>query len=106
MMSKEKQIEEMASDICALDMDCKECHLFENNCHAKKYARRAYNAGYRKQSGWISVDERLPEPFEDVVVYDKINFICIDYIDSNNVWGHTLVTHWMPLPEAPKGGAE
>ena len=50
-MSEEKQIiEEMASDICAIEgMECYECHLFENNCHAKKYARRAYNAGYRRQ---------------------------------------------------------
>ena len=47
----EEKLEEMASDFCAIqDMDCINCHLFKNNCHAKKYARRAYNAGYRKTS--------------------------------------------------------
>lgn len=49
-MSREKQIEEMASDFCALNMPCEECHLYKNICHAKKYATRAYNAGYRKAS--------------------------------------------------------
>ena len=49
-MDKEKQIEEMAKDFCALDMPCEECHLYKNRCHAKKYATRAYNAGYRKAS--------------------------------------------------------
>ena len=43
-----EQIEEMAKDFCALDMPCEECHLYKNRCHAKKYATRAYNAGYRK----------------------------------------------------------
>jgi hypothetical protein len=49
-MNKEKQIEEMAKDLCALNMPCEECHLYKNRCHAKKYATRAYNAGYRKAS--------------------------------------------------------
>lgn len=47
-MSRDKQIEEMASDFCALNMPCEECHLYKNRCRAKKYATRAYNAGYRK----------------------------------------------------------
>ena len=47
-MSRDEQIEEMAKDFCALNMPCEECHLYKNRCHAKKYATRAYNAGYRK----------------------------------------------------------
>ena len=47
-MNKETQIEEMAKDFCALNMPCEECHLYKNRCHAKKYATRAYDAGYRK----------------------------------------------------------
>lgn len=49
-MNKEKQIEEMAKDFCALTTPCEECHLYKNGCHAKKYAVRAYKAGYRKAS--------------------------------------------------------
>ena len=52
-MSKEKQIEEMAWDLCDIPMhpsvhSCKECG--GKHCHAQYYAERAYNAGYRKQS--------------------------------------------------------
>jgi len=72
-MSKEKQIEEMAKDMCSC---CKEAVSQEceySICEGvRKHAEALYNAGYRKQnedvtdinvgnkSEWISVDERLP----------------------------------------------
>lgn len=43
-------IEVMARDICPVPVDCDECHLYDNGCHAKKYAKRAYAKGYLKQS--------------------------------------------------------
>ena len=43
-----KQIDKMAKDFCAVGIPCEECHLYKNRCHAKKYAERAYKAGYRK----------------------------------------------------------
>jgi hypothetical protein len=53
-MSKEKQIEEMARDICRVKQNCNDvCHPI-NSCRALKYAERFYNAGYRKQSEPIS----------------------------------------------------
>lgn len=49
MIDKEKQIEEMARDICRVKQSCNDvCHPI-NNCRALKYAERFYNAGYRKQ---------------------------------------------------------
>lgn len=59
-MSKEKQIEEMALDICksrlvAEDGDaCRKCRQ-HNNCLYQEIAYGLYNAGYRKQSEgeWI-----------------------------------------------------
>ena len=54
-MSKEKQIEEMALDICksrlvAEDGDaCRKCRQ-HNNCLYQEIAYGLYNAGYRKQS--------------------------------------------------------
>ena len=54
-MNKDKQIEEMAKDFCALSMPCEDCHLYKNGCHAKKYATRAYTAGYRKSTNDASI---------------------------------------------------
>lgn len=61
-MSSENQIEEMARDLCHLTCTCEECgNVAEKNkhkCKAKVYARRAYDAGYRKQSEgeWKNLD--------------------------------------------------
>lgn len=93
------QVEEMARDL-HITSDCAE---FLMN-----------SLGYRKQE-WISVDERLPEIYEH----------CLLFLDNETMeigWYHevakkfvvgglvtlNMVTHWMPLPEAPKmkGGAE
>ncbi len=63
--------------------------------------------GYRKQSEaeWISVEERLPEPYTWVTVYNpngKYTKIDTDEIVGGN-WVRNCgkVTHWMPLPEPP-----
>ena len=55
---------------------------------------------------WISVDDRLPEPKEKAICIDaEGNIIIGTYIE----WGWMFPcyckrpTHWMPLPEPPKG---
>lgn len=62
---------------------------------------------------WISVDERLPEEDTFVLVWCG-EFSVFNYL-SNGLWytgycdittGEGGITHWMPLPEAPKGGAD
>lgn len=61
-MNENKQIEEMAKDLCHLTCTCEECgkvaEVSKHKCKAKVYARRAYEADYRKQSKgeWISVE--------------------------------------------------
>ena len=69
-MSKEKQIEEMAWDLCDIPKhpsikSCEQCG--NKHCHAMYYAERAYNAGYRKQSEVIDefvkrLLDAFPEP--------------------------------------------
>jgi hypothetical protein len=65
---RDKQIEEMAKDFCALNMPCEECHLYNNRCRAKKYATRAYNAGYRKAS---DVAEEIFAEIDKLLAVDR-----------------------------------
>ena len=62
-----------------------------------------------KQSAWISVDERLPETEEKYLVCTTNGNIGVgSFIDYYGKGTHLCfdcwaVTHWMPLPEPPKG---
>jgi hypothetical protein len=130
-MSKEKQIEEMAKIFCGMKNGCDGCMWDKVHCHERNDAEEIYNAGYRKQSEWISVEERLPEDVYGrdrkqitVLVCTKCGRVSpssrvrvmqisrdtweLEYTDIFE-WSGQIekkVTHWMPLPEAPKGGAE
>ena len=111
-MNKEKQIEEMADILCvAKEHDCKG----GNDCLCLKQAEAIYNASYRKQE-WISVKDRLPDIRQEVIAYrgefrgdimDMYTYL------NNDLWEdaygyrvsteHEGITHWMYLPEPPKG---
>ena len=76
--------------------------------------------------GWISVEDRLPEEGVRVLAVKKLKdgrrdlalATCIpeykhhDYVTGEDIvepyWvcgGNNNITHWMPLPEMPEGGA-
>ena len=62
----------------------------------------------KEQGKWINVNEHLPEPHKDVVTYDGF-FMGVDFMYNDGTWSKQrkyirAITHWMPLPEAPKGG--
>lgn len=73
----------------------------------------AENAALReKVPQWISVEERRPEPWKRVLATDGI-FVGEAYRTSADTWRRydgiamrdclgSIVTHWMPLPEAPE----
>lgn len=62
---------------------------------------------------WIPVTERLPDPWEEVLVYSRYDFCeTAMYLGIPGkwrvTWNHQMlevdsITHWMPLPELPKG---
>ena len=57
---------------------------------------------------WISVKDRLPDDDEVVIICTDKNFVYAGeligdtWFLDNDSWTAT-VTHWMPLPEPPKG---
>lgn len=112
-MSREKQIEE---EIDELTTELYEANHKKSVLDYRWLAKEAYNAGYRKQSEWISVDERLPETNKKVLVcYSNGSMDIAKYIraDGLEFWFEETnftktITHWMPLPKPPKmkGGAE
>lgn len=57
---------------------------------------------------WISVKDRLPKEDEIVIICTDKNFIYAGeligdtWFLDNDSWTAT-VTHWMPLPQPPKG---
>ena len=134
-MSKEKQIEErnelvdllgdIGHDWDAYIDDCQENEERPQLSYEDFHADAILEAGYRKQSEWISVDERLPTAEEEerglvgivnghngkIRFTDAIIFVNYDF-DEKEWWSQDYditdckVEHWMPLPEAPKGGAE
>jgi uncharacterized phage protein (TIGR01671 family) len=67
-----------------------------------------YNKEFKSQ--WIPVTERLPEDYEIVLCYDGSHvepstFFGGEFYDMESYDSHVLfgITHWMPLPEPPKG---
>ena len=63
---------------------------------------------------WISVGERLPEPYVPVLIHmpgeKPFQPVREGFITGTGVWHSALfdrrpdeVTHWMPLPDPPKG---
>lgn len=62
---------------------------------------------------WIPVTERLPEAGERVLCYCRANIYEVMKMRTDGAWVHNdkvydsaymsgFVTHWMPLPQAPK----
>jgi hypothetical protein len=59
-------------------------------------------------SKWISVKDRLPEKLKDVLVIRMNGEPDIEFLFYDGTWvgdteGKQDVTHWMPLPQPPKG---
>ena len=65
---------------------------------------------------WISVEDELPpkqpnrEQSKNVLVRTNSGRTKIEYYDYGNdvikEWWEYNITHWMPLPQPPKGGEE
>ncbi|EOL4103335.1 dATP/dGTP pyrophosphohydrolase domain-containing protein [Escherichia coli] len=58
--------------------------------------------------GWVPVSERMPEPYEYVLVTDGFDGCEVMRVNIDGYWGPAKslypgsITHWMPLPAAPQ----
>ena len=120
MTDEKKQIEEMARDILdsgvaieGIDIVFAHIHGVKDS-HFERMARYLItDKGYRKerQGGWIFVKDRLPKRNGRYLTHCLIegqSLVCILYYSKIGGFNEGTVTHWMPLPEAPKmkGGTE
>nr|UVX38369.1 MAG: protein of unknown function (DUF551) [Bacteriophage sp.] len=107
---------------CKFGVPCEKCPVVGNkdcfdevNTAAAELIERltAENAALREKGPrWISVEERRPEPGKRVLATDDV-FVGEAYRTSADTWRRydgiamrdclgSIVTHWMPLPSAPK----
>lgn len=126
MTDREKLIELLGYETCK-DKECIGCKHYSDETGCIDYLK-AELADHLIANGvvldkdeskisskWIPVSERLPEVFGEFAVAVKTvnGEMCADYADydpflqrwrtSCFIGDDECVTHWMPLPEPPKG---
>ena len=115
-MNKYNQIDEMSKAMCFSSEHCTVASCVQVNCETTWLATSLYNAGYRKQNQWISVEDDKPKKNGYYLCW-RMTSKCGDkewwQIDKlyweDNLWltHHNTfkmadyVTHWMPLPSPP-----
>ena len=92
-------------------MDAEKISSFGNWMFNNGYNVGLYNLQTKVNSycvpQWISVKDRLPEKYKEVLVYSAKYGVQEDWITDTPYYWHNygeLVTHWMPKPmlEPPK----
>jgi hypothetical protein len=72
--------------------------------NATHYLNKRISSIKPKESEWVSVKDKLPEQYTDVIVFIKGDTIAVDYVDENGDFYYygEYVTHWMPLSKPPE----
>ena len=111
---REKLVELLKTNACPSPFMCDQaCKYYGyGDCFPARYADHLISNGVTVQE-WISVKDRLPEEKVNCIVHYKHA-----YCDNDGYWAIGIcfydgekfqlnsaykVTHWMPLPEPPKG---
>lgn len=85
-MSKEKQIEEMAREMCHLSAECKTCQICNERyhgddddlCYFRCVAKEIINHGYRKQSYGEWIETQREWDFDPYFYTDYTCSVCGD----------------------------
>lgn len=94
---------------------CKDNNRPERSYNAFMHFKEFQNSLDKEQSGWISVEDRLPSERMHCLIYcpqsfpKNIRVLSATFYDDNSTFycdalesSHEDVTHWMPLPQPPK----
>lgn len=114
-----QQIEAAAKTLAEV-MDYPWEHMPEQGrANMRRNAMRILEAALTQTGGWVSVDERLPEPDEPVLCFNGrwigvgawMSGECLEDIerwqDEHREFiemSGPAVSHWMPLPPSPAAG--
>lgn len=103
--------------LAALDARDEEFALMKAEIEDDNAVMKQLKAELNKaKNPWVSVKDRLPEDGVDVFIKwgkndpaQRLHGVGNHYSDGylfpeNNGWSINDVTHWMPIPQAPKGG--
>ena len=111
---REKLVELLKANACPSPFMCDQaCKYYGyGDCFPDRYADHLISNGVTVQE-WISVKDRLPEEKVNCIVHykhayfdnDGYQAIGICFYDGEKFQLNSAykVTHWMPLPEPPKG---
>ena len=128
-MTREEQINKMAKEVAAYltydkdiqvafaDVLKKGAQWADDHPDIDVRTMAAWKSGYQaaidEHPHWISVEDELPKRFvldpNDsvfVLTYGLHTKVAFYKYDKGEWVGNTEVTHWMPLPQAPKKGGE
>ena len=97
-----------AEKMCIAQPDCEKCPNGRKGCQERTIADYLIANGVTVQE-WISVKDRLPEKEGDYLIYATVpfngrKFMAVMHYEKDAylpIWSDT--THWMPLPQPPKG---
>ena len=111
---REKLVELLKTNACPSPFMCDQaCKYYGyGDCFPDRYADHLISNGVTVQE-WISVKDRLPEEKVNCIVHYKHAYcdndgywaigICFYDGDKFQLKSAYKVTHWIPLPEPPKG---
>lgn len=82
-------------------------YTFGDGSWCEDFHKKVYDRGM--ELGWIPVRIKLPDKFDDVILFDCVNGVKFGYM-SVGKWFFEMgsefplshVTHWMPKPKPPQ----